>query len=535
MPSSLPRLLPLVLLLGACTEYGYTSQTHKDVFQQNRRNTVDVLLVVDNSGSMIEEQEKLASNFEAFISHFAAVDVDFRIGVVTTDTVQAAHQGRLQGGDDEIVLLNPTGAVVDRVAWDRSWGLQPGVAWQLDPSVTSASGNDAASAWCAATRTYGGADLGTPGEANDACASGPPPVDTGDTAGDTGCDTGDTGDPGDDTGAPGVAGPGAGDILVTEFLADPQDVADADGEWIELTSVAAEDLSLDGCTLVDDGRNAFAFPAGTVLPAGGRLVLARSSGGGVEAAVILGEAVTLNNNVLWITPETDGAAEVFAEMVAVGITGSGMEMGLEAARLALSEPLLSTENEGFLREEASLSVIVVSDEQDSSPDEVDAYVTFLVGLKGELAFRDHHLANVSAVIGKDPPEFEGDPSCSSSHGEAVYGSRYIKAVEYTEGLLESICADDFSPIAERLGLTASGLELEFELSQACDENSLVVSLYAANDDESLVGVLQKDVDYTYVVERNAIRFVEEQVPPSQYYIVAEYRVLAVGADQGGVE
>jgi hypothetical protein len=32
-----------------------------------------------------------------------------------------------------------------------------------------------------------------------------------------------------------------------------------------------------------------------------------------------------------------------------------------------------------------------------------------------------------------------------------------------------------------------------------------------------------------VVENNAIRFDEEQVPPARYYIVAEYRVLAVGA------
>jgi hypothetical protein len=35
------------------------------------------------------------------------------------------------------------------------------------------------------------------------------------------------------------------------------------------------------------------------------------------------------------------------------------------------------------------------------------------------------------------------------------------------------------------------------------------------------------------VERNAIRFDEEQVPPAQYYIVAEYRVLAVGASNAG--
>ena len=34
-------------------------------------------------------------------------------------------------------------------------------------------------------------------------------------------------------------------------------------------------------------------------------------------------------------------------------------------------------------------------------------------------------------------------------------------VQRTEGVLESICDNDFSPIAEELGLTASGLEVEF--------------------------------------------------------------------------
>ncbi|MEC7947693.1 MAG: hypothetical protein VX265_09010, partial [Myxococcota bacterium] len=61
----------------ACTEYGYTERTAKDVFQQVRKNTVDVLMVVDNSCSMFEEQDNLAANFSGFISAFEGVDVDW--------------------------------------------------------------------------------------------------------------------------------------------------------------------------------------------------------------------------------------------------------------------------------------------------------------------------------------------------------------------------------------------------------------------------------------------------------------------------
>ena len=74
-----------------CSEYSYTSKYQKDVFQQVRRNTVDVLLVVDDSCSMAEEQNKLADNFQSFISAFDGVDVDWQIAVTTTDTYRTKY------------------------------------------------------------------------------------------------------------------------------------------------------------------------------------------------------------------------------------------------------------------------------------------------------------------------------------------------------------------------------------------------------------------------------------------------------------
>ena len=511
------------LLLCGCTEYSYTSQTAVDVFQQSRRNVVDVLMVVDNSGSMIEEQAKLATNFQAFIQVFGDIDVDWQIGVITTDMTSETDQGRLHGGDDEIVLVNRAGLTIDRVAYDRSWGIEPGKAWQLDPSVVTAAGNDASSAWCAAADVYSTNDTGSPGAENHGCSRAPAP-DT---------DTPHDSLPPDDTGGAGPGPDAAGEVLITEFMADPVDVADSLGEWVELTNFSGEQLDLTGCVLQDDDANSFVLPAGLVLPAGDRLVLARSADGFVTADAIIDAGFTLNNHDLLITPSTDAPDEVFAENVAVGTTGSGWEMGFEAARAAFLEPVYSEDNASFLRDDASFSLIFLSDEEDSSPYEVDDYLRFLTDLKGQDAYRDHRIFNVSAVVGSTVPEFEGDPACSSEHGDASYGSRYIKAVEHTEGVLESICAEDFSPIAAKLGLTASGLEVEFALSQGCDENSLVVSLYESDDNDSLVRQLVKDVDYTYVVESNAIRFDEEQVPPAQYYIVAEYRVLAVGASNAG--
>ena len=51
------------------------------------RRKIDILFVIDNSGSMGEEQAALAANFSVFVDLLEAesVDADYRIGVTTTD------------------------------------------------------------------------------------------------------------------------------------------------------------------------------------------------------------------------------------------------------------------------------------------------------------------------------------------------------------------------------------------------------------------------------------------------------------------
>lgn len=56
--------------------------------QQDVSSTVDILWVVDNSGSMASYQENLGRNFDRFITHFTGRQeelLDFRMAVVTTD------------------------------------------------------------------------------------------------------------------------------------------------------------------------------------------------------------------------------------------------------------------------------------------------------------------------------------------------------------------------------------------------------------------------------------------------------------------
>lgn len=62
---------------------------------------VDVLLVIDNSGSMGEEQANLATNFNAFIETLDVAGADFRIAITTTD-VGGDVCGPIAGGEMQL-------------------------------------------------------------------------------------------------------------------------------------------------------------------------------------------------------------------------------------------------------------------------------------------------------------------------------------------------------------------------------------------------------------------------------------------------
>lgn len=517
-------MLLLAALLSCQSQYGYSSLTRIDVFEQVRRNTVDVLLVIDDSCSMGEEQDKLAANFDSFIEAFEGVDVDWQIGVTTTDLADLDRAGRLRGGDDEIVLSTADGLVLDRVAWDDSWEIPSGASLQLDPGRWDITANDAADSWCASTVPYGDGDLGTPGSTNASCDDGSiaKQEDGGWTAGYP------------------VREPIAGDLVITELMVDPRAVPDAQGEWVEIANLSEALVELDGCTLTDDGGNRYVFPEDTMLgPSQGGIypVIARETddtlNGGVVGAWPVGDAMTLNDPVRILTPDLPDAAEIFSEMVAVGTGGAGFEMGLETARLALSEPLVSGDNAGFLRPDARLALIFLSDEDDFSPLTVSDYLLAYGDSKGDAAWRTDGMLTVSAVAGIDKPAYSGAWSCESDDGAAEYGARFVELAAATGGAVESICDDDFSSLAAELGLVASGLQLELGLSEPASPESLVVRIYQSHDDESLISEPQQDVDYHYIVERNSILFEPAAVPPSQSVIVVEYQVLAEGQQVAG--
>ena len=101
MRGVLPVLL--ILLLG-CSDTGLREAPpplwygETDTWFQEREDYADILLVVDNSGSMGDEQDELSSSFEAFVEFIERAETHYHIGVVTTDVdAEFAEYGEVPG------------------------------------------------------------------------------------------------------------------------------------------------------------------------------------------------------------------------------------------------------------------------------------------------------------------------------------------------------------------------------------------------------------------------------------------------------
>ncbi|HLT23095.1 MAG TPA: hypothetical protein VKZ84_06620 [Bacteriovoracaceae bacterium] len=74
---------------GGGTSGGEVEGTaHTETFNQSETNSkkLDILWVIDDSGSMADEQAALGYNFSSFITSFIQKDVDFKMAITTTDT-----------------------------------------------------------------------------------------------------------------------------------------------------------------------------------------------------------------------------------------------------------------------------------------------------------------------------------------------------------------------------------------------------------------------------------------------------------------
>lgn len=86
---------------------GDTMGLNTDTFRQDSKPKADILVVVDDSCSMSEEQQRFDANFNSFVKYAVSAQIDFQIGITTTDPGTSV-KGRLKASPAGVKLFKPT-------------------------------------------------------------------------------------------------------------------------------------------------------------------------------------------------------------------------------------------------------------------------------------------------------------------------------------------------------------------------------------------------------------------------------------------
>jgi len=214
----------------------------------------------------------------------------------------------------------------------------------------------------------------------------------------------------------------------------------------------------------------------------------------------------------------------FSRYTKVGIKGSGFEHGLQAAQLAI-EKSEDGRNQQLVRDDAFLSIIVVSDEEDDGIgfgmtdgftgmnyiDEGftdhrythDDLIDYLKNVKGEGSFA------ISTVTGT---KNQDGTLCTSPHSAPrEEGSQYINAANATGGTIQSICDLDWS---KSLGFI--GQDIKSQITQiVLDKTPFAPTIKVYVD-----GV--QTTFWTYVAASNSVKFDVNNVPSPNSRIEITY-------------
>lgn len=153
--------------------------------------------------------------------------------------------------------------------------------------------------------------------------------------------------------------------------------------------------------------------------------------------------------------------DVFAQLATVGIYGCGFEQPLAAVRRALEHP----DNAGFLRPEANLAVVILTDEDDCSAAHHDLFRDEVLALGPLTSFRCTQFGvtcdvggETSAAMGEVGPKAECHASTSSTIIDDV--APYIDLLRGVKddpyAVMVAVIAGDAEPVAIELGPTPAG-------------------------------------------------------------------------------
>ncbi|MCB9665578.1 MAG: choice-of-anchor D domain-containing protein [Alphaproteobacteria bacterium] len=209
--------------------------------------------------------------------------------------------------------------------------------------------------------------------------------------------------------------------------------------------------------------------------------------------------------------------------------GADSEMGFDASHAALETHKNKVNNKDLVRSDATLAVVVLSDEDDGSTgtfggifaSKPGEYVTWLKGLKP-----DPDDVSFSGMVGPDGKANPVGNACGGglfSSRSATRAPSYHTAIKQTGGVWANICTFDVAPFLNQLAYVAAGLEFRFPLSRTPASSNPTDFTVWVNGQQVSWG---EPDGYTYDANENAIQLHGPAIPEPGEEVVVTYPLPA---------
>lgn len=232
-----------------------------------------------------------------------------------------------------------------------------------------------------------------------------------------------------------------------------------------------------------------------------KMAITTSDGTKSRSGKMIGDSNKLTSDYLKLVGKNQ-FMNYFSQMTKVGIDGSGVEQGLKT-----SAAFFDRYHSSFLRNDAYLALVEISDEDDQSEKAVKDYVAKFQALK-----KNKGMLKVYSIVSLRLPM---DNTLSDSIGE-----HYLEATQMTGGTSSEI-KDDFSSILSELGTSIANLVESFSLTDAPYNGDIQV----------YVNQILVQSGWSYNAISHSIKFDTTNIPSAGSQIEIRYKVKAkiVGA------
>ena len=212
-----------------------------------------------------------------------------------------------------------------------------------------------------------------------------------------------------------------------------------------------------------------------------------------------------------MTPETDNLIDTFSKNTSVGISGAANEKPFDSFKVALE----NENNAEFYREDSFLSIIILTNEKDSSEEELSHYLQFLNEFTGSKGIGENYSISLIAYI-------KGVSTCREKTTDLARKERryanplLLEGVTETSGIQVDVCTRNYNKHLTSISQNIIELSTIFKLKRVPFVSSIQVKV------EDNLAPRDRIDGWHYSKRKNSILFHGSYVPEEGDKIQVDY-------------